>query len=205
MPQKSCRRAKATHPKERQLNKCLWGAIPVVVFLLIGGSWLLSKGQREDIVTQIRAEIIPAEGAETSYGIPLSLHNTQQFLDYYNVAALTPEQERTMRNALLPLRAPCCDDNSMATCCCPCNLAKAVWGLSGYLVAEKRYGVEHVRKAALQWLRFIYSDYYVIQEMRNRGIDPALHGLFHENPCYVGECELPFRDGGCGGMGELKL
>jgi len=174
------------------------------MLLLIGGGWLLSGGQKGDVVAEVRADIIPAEGAQTSYGVALSLHNTARFIGYYHAVALTPEQQKTMRGALLPLKAPCCDDNPMATCCCPCNLARAVWGLSGYLVAEKNYSVAQVREAALQWLRFIHSDYYVIQEMGNRGIDPALHGLFHENPCYVGECELPFIDGGCGGMGELR-
>ena len=80
-----------------------------------------------------------------------------------------------------------------------------MWGLSKYLVVEKNYGVEQVRESALQWLRFIHSDYYVIEELKSRGIDPARYGLSHENPCYAGECELPFVDGGCGGMGELKL
>jgi hypothetical protein len=80
-----------------------------------------------------------------------------------------------------------------------------VWGLSKYLIVEKDYGVEQVGESALQWLRFIYPDYYVIQELKNRGVDPAVHGLVHENPCYVGKCEWPFREGGCGGMGELKL
>lgn len=205
MPKKTRVRTKATHPRGWWMSKWLLGAAPVLLLLLIGGGWLLSRGQERDIVAEIRAEIIPVEGAQTPYGIPLSLDNTPRFIDYYNTAALTPEQENTMRDALLPLRAPCCDDNSMATCCCPCNLAKAVWGLSGYLATEKNYDAEQVREAALQWLRFIHSDYYVIQEMRNRRIDPRSHGLSHENPCYVGECELPFRDGGCGGMGELSM
>lgn len=222
MPKKAPKRAKASFPNKGQLKKWFWGTMPILVLLLIGAGWLFNQRlgvttdtpravapeqlleTPEDVVAEIRAEIIPVEGAQPSYGIPLSLNKTQRFIDYYNAAALTPEQEKTMRDALLPLKAPCCDDNSMATCCCPCNLAKAVWGLSGYLVAEKKYGVEQVREAALEWLRFIHSDYYVIQEMRNRGIDPALHGLLHENPCYVGECELPFKDGGCGGMGELR-
>jgi len=109
-----------------------------------------------------------------------------------------------MREALLPLKAPCCDDNSMATCCCPCNLAQSVWGLSSYLIAEEDYGVEQVRESALQWLRFIHSDYYVMQELGNRGVDPGRYGLTYEAPCYTGKCELPFVDGGCGGMAELR-
>jgi len=153
---------------------------------------------------EIAAEVIPQEGAPTPYGVSLSLNNTRRFIDYYHAVTLTPEQESTMRNALLPLKAPCCDDKSMATCCCPCNLAKSVWGLSNYLIVEKNYDVDQVRESALQWLRFIHSDYYVIQELSNRGIDPGMYGLSHENACYVDECELPFVNGGCGGMGELR-
>lgn len=153
---------------------------------------------------EIAAEVIPQEGAPTSYGVSLSLNNTRRFIDYYNAVTLTPEQQSTMRNALLPLKAPCCDDYSVETCCCPCNAAKSVWGLSNYLIVEKNYDVDQVRESALQWLRFIHSDYYVIQELSNRGIDPGMYGLSHENACYVGKCELPFVDGGCGGMGELK-
>jgi len=80
-----------------------------------------------------------------------------------------------------------------------------VWGLSDYLIVEKDYGVEQVRESALQWLHFIQPEYYVVQELKNRGVDPAVYGLSWENPCYAGKCELPFEEGGCGGMGELKL
>jgi len=57
----------------------------------------------------------------------------------------------------------------------------------------------------LRWLRFIQPDYYVIQELRARGVDPGAYGLSWDNPCYAGNCGLPFRERGCGGMGELKL
>jgi len=80
-----------------------------------------------------------------------------------------------------------------------------VWGLSSYLIVEKGYGVEQVRESALRWLRFIQPDYYVIQELRARGVDPGAYGLSWDNPCYAGNCGLPFRERGCGGMGELKL
>jgi hypothetical protein len=113
-----------------------------VVISLLALALLISGGcsQRQQASTttpeEVAAEIIPQEGDETSYGIPLSLNNTQQLIGYYNAARLTSEQKSIMQNALLPLKAPCCDDNSMATCCCPCNLAKSVWGLSSYLIAE---------------------------------------------------------------------
>ena len=191
-----------------QGKKSLYVVIPLVALtLLVGGLWLLNnQRQPANAATpeEVAAEIIPQKDSPTTYGIPLSLDNTQQFIDYYNATTLTPEQESIMREALFPLKAPCCDDNSMATCCCPCNLAKSVWGLSSYLIVEKNYGVEQIRESALQWLRFIHSDYYVMQELRNRGVDPGRYGLTYEAPCYTGKCELPFVDGGCGGMAELR-
>jgi hypothetical protein len=178
----------------------------LVLVVVVGGIWTVTRGGDAPSLTPdvLAAEIIPSEGDPTDYGMPMSLDNTQQFIDYYEATALTPAQDSIMWDALLPLKAPCCDDNSMATCCCPCNLAKSVWGLSSYLIVEKNYGVEEVRESAHEWLRFIHDDYYVIQGLKESGVNPAKFGMVHENPCYAGACELPFRDGGCGGMGLLK-
>jgi len=190
----------------KRLKKGLYVVMLLALALLIIGGGC-SQGQQAGITTpeEVAVEIIPQEGDETAYGIPLSLNNTQQFINYYNAIRLTSAQKSIMQDALLPLKAPCCDDNSMATCCCPCNLAQSVWGLSSYLIAEKNYTAEQVRASALEWLHFIHSNYYIIQEIRSRGVDPATYGLSHENPCYVGKCELPFMQGGCGGMGDLRL
>ncbi len=201
-------RSTSHHLEILRSGKGLYVAVPVLTLaLLLGGIWLFTRSQQTGSVTpaDIAAEIIPKAGDATAYGIALSLTNTQHFIDYYSTYTLTPQQERTMLTALRPLKAPCCDDNSMATCCCPCNLAKSVWGLCSYLVAEKGYDVDQVRESALQWLRFIHSDYYIIEELSNRGVNPTTYGLSHENPCYVDKCELPFVDGGCGGMGTLVL
>ncbi len=77
-----------------------------------------SQPERANYVTpqRVRAEIIPQEGTSTSYGIPLSLENTQQFIDFYNSVTLTAEQEQVKQDALGALRAPCCDDNTMYDC-----------------------------------------------------------------------------------------
>lgn len=188
--------------KKRNLNIAI---SLFIISLIIGMSGLLTQCKKTSLVTpeQIEAEIIPKEGDSTTYGIPLSINNTQKFIDYYNSITLTSVQNNIMRDALQPLKAPCCDDNSMATCCCPCNLAKAVWGLTRYLITEKDYNTEQVRESALQWLRLANSNYYIIQELKNKEVNPSKYGLSHENACYVGECELPIVDRGCGGMREL--
>jgi hypothetical protein len=185
----------------------LYLAIPLAVIgVLVAGAWLLAQRQPASAATpdQVRAEIIPQAGDPTAYDLPLSLDNTQRFIDYYEASSLTPEQERIKEDALRPLKAPCCDDNPMSTCCCDCNLAKSVWGLSDYLIAEKGLGSEEVQTSALQWLRFIHSDYYVGQELSSRGVNPDRYDLPRGDGCYSGRCELPFSESGCGGMGVLR-
>jgi hypothetical protein len=153
----------------------------------------------------IREEIIPKAGAATTYGIILSLANTQKFINYYDTVQLTQDQASLKHFALWPLKAPCCDNNSMAVCCCPCNLAKSVWGLSKYLIVEKGFDTLQVRDAALQWLRFIRSDYYIYEALEDEGVNPTRYGLEHVESCYEGLCEMPFSDKGCGGMDQLKM
>lgn len=172
----------------------------VVGFLLFGGK----QPAKAATPAEVRAEIIPKDGDATAYDVPLSLDNTQDFIDYYEASTLSRDQEKTMEKALLPLKAPCCDDNPMSTCCCDCNLAKSVWGLSSYLIAEKGYGADEVRDSTLQWLRFIHSDYYVGRELASRGVNPDQYDLPKGDACYTGRCELPFAESGCGGMGVLR-
>jgi hypothetical protein len=182
-------------------------AIPLVVIgVLALGAWLLVQRRPASAATpeDVRAEIIPQAGDQTAYGRPLSLENTQQFIDYYETCSLTAAEERMLDDALRPLKAPCCDDNPMSTCCCDCNLAKSVWGLSSYLITEQGFGAEDVQASALQWLRFIHGDYYVGQELAERGVNPARYGMPQGDSCYTGRCELPFAEAGCGGMAVLK-
>ncbi len=112
------------HQHAQTLGRCrLNSAISVALLLLAilpvaatGCSGPASQNASQGAPQEIREEIIPEEGDPTGYGLPISLNNTQRFIDYYNSITLTPEQERVKRDALSPLKAPCCDDNSMYTC-----------------------------------------------------------------------------------------
>lgn len=107
---------------------------------------------------------------------------TKQFIRYNEEIQLTPAQERIRVEALSAIPAPCCSDNSAATCCCPCNMAKSVWGLSKYLITEKGAGVAEVRQAAQDWFQFINPE------------------GFSGDVCYIGGCNRAFDENGCGGM-----
>lgn len=110
-----------------------------------------------------------------------------EFIGYYNSITLTAKQEQVKKEALSAIPAPCCGDYSIATCCCPCNLAKSVWGLSHFLIVEKGYGAEKVREVVNKWIGFINPDGYT------------------GNSCYTGRCPKPFRENGCGGMDEKHI
>jgi hypothetical protein len=179
-----------------------WAALRVGFLVLAA---LLGSCTPPPPVDQARLTPYATEGDPTTYGIPLSLQNTAQFIGYYSTYTLTADQEAIKKEALTALEAPCCDDYSMYTCCCPCNLAKSVWGLSNYLIVEKGLDAAGVREAARQWLQFIRPDHYRVRELEDQGVDPATQGLRHVESCYEGRCELPFSQAGCGGMGELRL
>lgn len=112
---------------------------------------------------------------------------TREFIGYFRSIKLTPEQERIKVAALSALPAPCCAKFSLATCCCPCNMSKAVWGMAAWLITEKGQGVEQVREAAVDWLAFINPN------------------GFSGEACFKGGCKRPAAQDGCGGMDEAHL
>jgi hypothetical protein len=110
-----------------------------------------------------------------------------RFIEHYHAIRLTPEQERIKQDALESIPAPCCNQFSMATCCCPCNLAKSVWGLTHHLIAERRYDASAVRQAVLDWLA------------------SSNPGGYSGDACFTGGCQRPFSQNGCGGMDERHI
>ena len=107
---------------------------------------------------------------------------TLEFMGYYEDIELTSEQEAVKKEALGPLPAPCCSNNSAYTCCCVCNLSRTIWGLSHHLIAERGFDAEQTREAVVEWVRFISPN--------------GVSG----DACFRGGCMRSFADMGCGGM-----
>lgn len=129
------------------------------------------------------------DGSDEDLGLVFTDAKAQaaEFIRYFDTIELTPEQERVKAEALTPLPAPCCADHPLLTCCCPCNMAKAVWGLSAHLIAERGFDAEQVRKAAVQWLEFSNPDGFI------------------GDACYTGGCGRSFDHDGCGGMSQNQI
>lgn len=130
-------------------------------------------------------------GAAGQKTAPMRFHDvsaqTIQFIGYSKSIVLTAEQQDLKDRVLAKIPAPCCKDYPMATCCCPCNLAKSVWGLSNYLIVEKNASATQVDKAVKQWLRFTNAKGY------------------SGDVCDTGGCDRPFSANGCGGMDDQNF
>ena len=111
----------------------------------------------------------------------------EELMAYYEAIQLTEEQESLRVEALQPLPAACCNQFSAATCCCECNLSRALWGLSKFLIVEKEASAEQVRESAKAFYASVNDD------------------AFPGNTCMTGKCGLPFKEGGCGGMNKNHL
>ena len=112
---------------------------------------------------------------------------TAEFIGYSKSIVLTPEQDRIKAEALESIPAPCCEQYSIATCCCPCNLAKSVWGLANYLIAKGHQGPAQVQQAVVRWLESTNGQKYT------------------GDACFTGGCNRPFQHNGCGGMKETDV
>ena len=112
---------------------------------------------------------------------------TPEFIGYYKSIELSPQQEKVKNQALSSIPAPCCSDFSIATCCCPCNLAKSVWGLSHYLITKYKYDAQQVKQSVQDWIQFVNKNGY------------------SGNVCNMGHCAYPFHQDGCGGMKEDNI
>ncbi len=128
-----------------------------------------------------------AGGREKAFVFRDVRSQAEEFIDYYHSIRLTAAQQKIKEQALGSIPAPCCRDYSILTCCCPCNSAKAVWGLSHYLIVKRGYGAPEVKKTVLQWLEFINPNGYT------------------GDACFTGGCQRPFSRNGCGGMDETRV
>ena len=168
----------------------------------------VSQGKSEDVVAAIEAKIIPAEGTETPYEMPLSLESLPLFVGWWYTLVPQIEADRRFHDALIGLVAPCCDDNTAFQCCCEkngqaCNIIRSGKGLTAYLITEYDYTAEAISESVLQWYRFARPDYYVAAELLAQGVSPATYGLTTAGSCYRFKCNVAISEGGCGGMEEL--
>lgn len=135
----------------------------------------------------LRAASSPSAGGDVRPFVD-ARRQALQFIHYDDVIFLDPGQQKIMNDALTAIPAPCCANFSLATCCCPCNLARSSWGLAKYAIVEQGANVAEVRAIVEDWVRFIGPDGY------------------SGDACFASGCNRPFAENGCGGMepGQLR-
>jgi hypothetical protein len=183
--------------------------IGLVVVVGLFGVLAFTQGADESVLEAIQAEIIPVEGAETEYGMLLSLNSLPQFVGWWYTLVPLVEDDARYIDGLSVLIAPCCDDNPAYKCCCEndegqaCNIIRSGKGLAAHLIQDLDYSAEQVAVSVLEWFHFARPDYYLAAELANRRISPSIYGLTTQGSCYRGMCDTPISEGGCGGMNEL--
>ncbi len=128
-----------------------------------------------------------SSGSAAAFSFTDARQQAAAFISYDHSITLTSEQQKVMDTALSSIPAPCCDRYSIATCCCPCNLARSTWGLAKLLITRDQASAAQVKSAALDWLQFINPDGYT------------------GDACFTKGCERPFERNGCGGMRENHI
>ncbi len=123
------------------------------------------------------SELQTPDSVEAALALPM-----EQLIAFDAHILLSQEEEDIRRAALTAIPAPCCKDNTAYTCCCPCNLARAWWGLSKLLITEHGQNAAEVQANVERW----------IADLRPEG--------FPGNSCYTGMCTTAAKDGGCSGM-----
>lgn len=168
----------------------------------------IAQERDEELLAEIRAEIIPEEGNETSYGIPLSLDSLSQFVEWWYTIVASVEADARYVDALTTLVAPCCDDNTAFRCCCEkdgqaCNIIRSGKGLAAHLIQDLDFETEQIQASVLEWFQFARPDYYLAAELDAQGLKPKDYDLTTYGSCYRQMCDVPISQGGCGGMQEL--
>ena len=140
-------------------------------------------------LTAITFVLAPAQAApKEDFQFTDVRKHTAAFHEYERTIQLTPAQKAIYKEALEGLPAPCCKDNTALTCCCPCNSARAWWGLTKHLVVNLGYNAEEARAKVAEWFTFINPSGW-----------PG-------NTCYTSNgCSKPFKDAGCAGMTAEQL
>ncbi|HEY3348661.1 MAG TPA: hypothetical protein VGM13_02685 [Thermoanaerobaculia bacterium] len=133
------------------------------------------------------AVVLPAEGStatvKSTKPLFYDVHSqTKQFIAWSDSIRLTPEQEKIKEEVLSSIPTTCCKKFSMLTCCCACNMAKTIWGLSNHMLAHEGADARRLRATVLEWTQFIGK----------KG--------FTGDACFKGGCSRPFAENGCGGM-----
>ena len=110
-----------------------------------------------------------------------------ELMQYNRTINLGPDQQAVFDRALAAIPAPCCDSFSAKTCCCECNLTRAVWGLAKHLIADEGAAAADVQAEVREWLASTNPSEYT------------------GDACFKGGCGRPFARNGCGGMDESRL
>lgn len=119
--------------------------------------------------------------------VEITKDQLRTYMRYDSEITLDADQQAVRRDVLAKIPAPCCSSYTAETCCCACNLSRALWGFTKHLITEKGLGPSQLDREVRDWLA----------KLRPTG--------FSGDACFKGRCGDSIRDGACGGMNPENL
>lgn len=171
-------------PKRRNTFRTKSLSLTGVGLALVGLSVIVYGALvRDQAVTELK----PLRSFDQATDFGDARQRAAELIAYDQSITLSAEQQTVMNEALSSIPAPCCAQYSIATCCCPCNLARAVWGLSKFLITREGVDAPQVQAAVNKWIEFTNP------------------GGYTGDACFTRGCERAFDHNGCGGMNENRI
>ncbi len=134
-----------------------------------------------EILEEVRAEVIPAEGAATNYGVSFSLAGYEALVawkDQYPVDRLWATDYEALDIVL-----PCCDvahPFADETKNCTCGHHQALYGLAKKLLTVGMSGAA-VQAEVERWTAYMYPQETLTAEMKRRAVNvPAINQALQE-------------------------
>lgn len=168
-----------THSSRRTHIQALIVLAVVWTLTILGGA----RRQEARAATSGRAAITVKPGTKTPVFSDVRAQ-AKELIGYADSISLTPEQQKLKEQVLSKIPTTCCKQFSMATCCCPCNMAKTIWGLSNVMLVRHGANAVELKAAVESWVATIGKS------------------GFTGDACFKGGCGRPFANNGCGGMDQ---
>ncbi len=173
------------------LRRSKWLIIGVALLLVAGGLGLLARAAWQlfrpapltalEILEQVKAEVIPAEGTATDYGVTFSPAGYDTLVAWKDKVPV--EANWAADYEALDITLPCCGvahPFADETKNCGCGHHQALYGLAKRLLTDG-YGRDAAQAAIGRWTAYMYPKEILAAEMQRRALaDPAVNQALQE-------------------------
>jgi hypothetical protein len=156
-------------------------AAALSLMMIVPGLLLPPRSAAGELLERVRAELVPADGTATEYGVLFSSEGYQALLSWHSQYQVSAEAAGSFE--ALDVSLPCCGfehplaDESKN---CGCGHHQALYGLAKRLLSTG-YGGDQVQAEVTRWAAYFFPKETVETTLAERaGSDPAFQEALEE-------------------------